>query len=147
MQGEHAFVWNSMLDSIDADLAGQRVLDVGCNRGGFLRLLVDRCAIGEGYGYDPAAGAIKDARKLAGTRPLHFEVSETVPPRWGDFDVAFSHEVLYLLHDLPSHASGVFAALNPGRLLLRRDGCSCRKSLDGQVALRQRHGVASPGVI
>jgi SAM-dependent methyltransferase len=114
MQDEHGFVWNSMLDSIDTDLAGQRVLDVGCNRGGFLRLLLNRCAIGEGYGYDPAAGAIKDARKLAGTRPLHFEVSETVPAGWCDFDAAFSHEVLYLLHDLPSHASAVFAALSLG---------------------------------
>jgi SAM-dependent methyltransferase len=114
MQDEHGFVWNSMVDSIDTDLTGQRVLDVGCNRGGFLRLLVDRCAIGQGFGYDPAAGAIKDARELAEGRPLRFEVSETVPSGWGDFDAAFSHEVLYLLHDLSSHASAVFAALSPG---------------------------------
>ena len=74
MQDEHAFVWNSILDCVDTDLAGQRVLDVGCNRGGFLRLLVDRCAIGEGFGYDPAAGAIETPAGLAGARPLRFEV-------------------------------------------------------------------------
>jgi hypothetical protein len=28
--------------------------------------------------------------------------------------VAFSHEVLYLIHDMPGHAGNVFAALAPG---------------------------------
>src|SRR2546429_121417 len=66
MQDEHGFIWRAMLDTIDVDLAGQRVLDAGCNRGGFLRLLADRNGIAEGFGYDPAAGAIEDARRLAG---------------------------------------------------------------------------------
>jgi SAM-dependent methyltransferase len=114
MQDDHGFVWNAMLDSIDKDLAGAKVLDVGCNRGGFLRLLVDRNAIDDGFGYDPARGAIEDARKLAGPRPLHFEVGDTVPSGWGRFDAAFSHEVLYVLHDLPSHARAIFGALNSG---------------------------------
>jgi hypothetical protein len=39
-------------------------------------------------------------RSTAGRRPLHFEVANTVPARWDGFDVAFSHEVLYLLDDL-----------------------------------------------
>jgi hypothetical protein len=43
MQGERAFVWEAMLDTIDVELAGKRVLDAGCNQRGFLRLLVDRC--------------------------------------------------------------------------------------------------------
>jgi SAM-dependent methyltransferase len=114
MQDEHGFVWEAMLDTIGVDLAGKRVLDAGCNRGGFLRLLADRCAIAEGLGYDPAAGAIEDARRLSGERRLEFEVSDTVPDGWGDFDVAFSHEVLYLLHDLAAHARAIFAAMAPG---------------------------------
>ena len=36
---ERAFVWAATLATIDTDLAGKRVLDAGCNRGGFLRLL------------------------------------------------------------------------------------------------------------
>ena len=103
MQDEHGFIWKAMLDTIDTDLAGRRVLDAGCNRGGFLRLLVDAAGIAEGYGYDPASGAITDARRLAGDRPLRFEVADTVPKVWGDFDVAFSHEVLYLVEDLSAH--------------------------------------------
>jgi SAM-dependent methyltransferase len=114
MQEEHGFVWRAMLDTIDVDLAGKRVLDAGCNRGGFLRLLADRCAIAEGYGYDPASGAIEDARRLARGRRLEFETADTVPDGWDGFDVAFSHEVLYLLHDLSAHARAIFAALAPG---------------------------------
>jgi SAM-dependent methyltransferase len=114
MQGEHGFVWTAMLDTIDVDLAGKRVLDAGCNRGGFLRLLADRCGIAAGFGYDPAAGAVDDARRLAGSRPLQFEAADTVPAGWSGLDVAFSHEVLYLLHDLRAHAEAIFRALAPG---------------------------------
>lgn len=114
MQDEHGFVWEAMLDTIDVDLSGKRVLDAGCNRGGFLRLLADRCAIAAGSGYDPASGAIVDARRLAGDRPLEFETADTVPDGWRGFDAAFSHEVLYLLHDLPAHARSIFAALAAG---------------------------------
>jgi SAM-dependent methyltransferase len=113
MQEDHAFVWDAMLATIDVDLAGKRVLDAGCNRGGFLRLLADRCDIAAGFGYDPAAGAIEDALRLTATRPLRFEVADTVPAGWGGFDVAFSHEVLYLLRDLPIHARAVRDALAP----------------------------------
>src|SRR5689334_20994593 len=114
MQEEHGFLWRAMLDTIDIELAGRRVLDVGCNRGGFLRLLADGWQIAAGYGYDVASSAVDDARRLAGKRPLTFETAETVPDGWTGFDAAFSHEVLYLLHDLPAHATAVFAALAPG---------------------------------
>jgi SAM-dependent methyltransferase len=114
MQDAHGFVWNAMLDTIDAALAGKTVLDVGCNRGGFLRLLCDERGIAEGRGYDPASAAIDDARRLAGRRPLSFEVADTVPAGWRSFDVAFSHEVLYLMHDLSAHAQAIFEALAPG---------------------------------
>src|SRR5438067_13104403 len=105
MQDEHGFLWHAILDTIDIDLTGRRVLDAGCNRGGFLRLLVDGFGIAEGFGYDPAAGAIEDARGLAADRPLTFSASDTVPADWGGFDAAFSHEVLYLLDDLAPHAA------------------------------------------
>jgi SAM-dependent methyltransferase len=114
MQDDHAFIWEAMLDTVDVDLAGRRVLDAGCNRGGFLRLVADRAGIGEGFGYDPAGGAIDDARRLAAGRPLHFEVADTAPRAWTGLDVAFSHEVLYLLHDLDAHARAIHAALAPG---------------------------------
>jgi SAM-dependent methyltransferase len=114
MQDEHGFIWLAMLEMVEAPLAGKKVLDVGCNRGGFLRLLVDRADIGSGFGYDPAQGAIEDARGLAGTRALTFAVADTVPGDWSGFDAAFSHEVLYVLHDLASHAAALCRALAAG---------------------------------
>ena len=68
MQDEHGFIWRAMLDTIDVGLAGGRVLDAGCNRGGFLRLLADRHGITEGFGYDPAAGAIRSINSTAGSQ-------------------------------------------------------------------------------
>ena len=129
MQEEHGFVWRAMLETIDVDLARKRVLDAGCNRGGFLRLLADRYGIAEGFGYDPASGAIEDARRLVGDRPLHFEAGGTVPAEWGGFDVAFSHEVLYLLDDLSAHAAAIFGALDPGGVYYAVIGVHTRSPL------------------
>jgi SAM-dependent methyltransferase len=114
MEDEHGFMWRAMLETADIGLSGKLVLDAGCNRGGFLRLLCRECEIAAGCGYDPAPGAISDARRLAGACPLTFEVADTVPPGWGRFDVAFSHEVLYLIEDLTSHAAAIHRALRPG---------------------------------
>ena len=111
MQAEHGFMWRALLDTVDVDVRGRRALDAGCNQGGFLRLLCDERGIACGYGYDPAAGAIADARRLAGARPLTFEVGESVPAGWNGFDVAVSHEVLYLLRDLTSHAAAIHYAV------------------------------------
>lgn len=114
MQDEHAFIWQAMLDTIDVDLSGRRVLDAGCNRGGFLRLLCAQAGIAAGSGYDPAAGAVADARRLAGDLPLRFETGDRPPHTWTGFEVAFSHEVLYLIHDLGAHAAAIHHALTPG---------------------------------
>ena len=114
MQEEHEFIWRAMLATIDLELSGRRVLDAGCNQGGFLRLLASEAGIAAGYGYDPASAAIADARRLAGDEPLTFEVGDTVPANWAGFDVAFSHEVLYLVHDLEAHAAAIHRSLNSG---------------------------------
>ena len=129
MQDEHGFVWDAILETVDVSLTGKQVLDAGCNRGGFLRLLTDRCGIAEGFGYDPAAAAIEDAQRLTGSRPLRFEVASSVPAGWDGFDVAFSHEVLYLLDDLPAHAAAVFGALVPGGVYYAVTGVHAGSSL------------------
>lgn len=114
MQPAHAFVWEAMLETAGIDLVGKRILDVGCNRGGFLRLVADRYDIAVGFGYDPAASAIENARALAGRRRLEFSSADTIPLEWRPIDVAFSHEVLYLLHDPAAHAQEIQRTLAPG---------------------------------
>jgi SAM-dependent methyltransferase len=114
MQAEHGFMWRALLDTVDVDVRGKRALDAGCNQGGFLRLLCDEGGIASGYGYDLFSGAIADALLLSDPRPLTFEVGESVPAGWNAFDVAFSHEVLYLLEDLTPHAAAIHDALAPG---------------------------------
>jgi SAM-dependent methyltransferase len=122
MQEEHVFMWRAMLATIESDLTGRRVLDVGCNRGGFLRLLADEAGIAAGDGFDPASGAIADARRLTGEEPLRFEVADTVPAGWAGYEVAFSHEVLYLLPDLSAHAIAIDRALAPGGVYYAVEG-------------------------
>jgi SAM-dependent methyltransferase len=114
MQDEHGFIWRAMLETVDVGLSGKLVLDAGCNRGGFLRLLCREYGIAAGCGYDPAPAAIADARRLTGACPLTFEVADTVPAGWGRFDLAFSHEVLYLIKDLAAHAAAIHRALVSG---------------------------------
>ena len=122
MQDEHRFVWDAMLKTIDVNLSGTKVLDVGCNRGGFLRLLADASGIAQGWGYDRAPGAVGDAISMAGDRPLTYAVADTVPSGWTGFDVAFSHEVIYLIEDLEAHADAVFEALTPGGVYFAVEG-------------------------
>lgn len=114
MQVDHTFIWDAIVRDVDTGLENTRVLDIGCNQGGFLRRLADRERIGQGYGFDVAIDAIEEAESFVAGRPLHFAVAERVPQSWRNFDVAFSHEVLYLLHDIPMHAHEVFEALRPG---------------------------------
>lgn len=114
MEDEHGFIWSAMAAAVDVDLADTRVLDVGCNRGGFLRLLADAHGISEGFGYDPADAAVDIATELADGRPLRFAAADAPPDGWSAFDVAFSHEVLYLVHDLDGHARDMHRILRAG---------------------------------
>ena len=144
MQDEHGFIWRAMLDTIDIDLAGRRVLDAGCNQGGFLRLLADGHDIAEGFGYDPATAAIADARRLAGDRRLRFEVSSSVPEAWSDFDVAFSHEVLYLLPELASHAADIHRSLRAGGVYFAVIGVHTGSPLMVEWHAANRHELRLP---
>ena len=45
MQEKHEFIWRAMLDTIDLELLGRRVLDAGTRPPGFLRLLASEAGI------------------------------------------------------------------------------------------------------
>ena len=59
MTEEHAWIWREMIKCIPSnDLSAARVLDVGCNQGGFLRTLYDTRPFAQGVGVDLAQGHV-----------------------------------------------------------------------------------------
>jgi SAM-dependent methyltransferase len=95
----HAPIWRRMIDvAAPADLRQSTVLDYGCNQGGFLRLL--KCH-----------------------RPIDYKVGDQAAVLGKTFDLAFSHEVIYLLPDPAAHARDIKAALRPGGAYVAAMGC------------------------
>lgn len=116
MTEEHTWIWNEMINATAMvnDLSEAKVLDVGCNQGGFLRLLHDRTGIASGVGVDLAKTAIDLAESRKGARPLRYIATETLSDADCDFDVAYSHEVIYLIDDLADHVTQIASVLKPG---------------------------------
>ncbi len=112
MEQGHSPLWRHFIDTIpEADLSTREVLDFGCNRGGFLRLLHAVKPFRRAVGLDIAQASISAARELAGVAPIEYEVGSDASA-WPDrFDFAFSYEVVYLLPDLAAHAAGMHVAL------------------------------------
>ncbi|MEM9010272.1 MAG: class I SAM-dependent methyltransferase [Pseudomonadota bacterium] len=115
MPAEHGWIWRAMIRAADtADLADKRVLDVGCNQGGFLRLLYDTQPFAAGVGVDLAAQAVARAERQKGDRPLRYLATPHLADAGEGFDLAFSHEVIYLIEDLADHAAQIAEVLRPG---------------------------------
>ncbi|MEM6890088.1 MAG: class I SAM-dependent methyltransferase [Pseudomonadota bacterium] len=104
-----------MINSIpQRDLSEARILDIGCNQGGFLRMLYDTRSFALGVGVDLAHDRVALANAAKGERPIKYIASGKLDDAGGGFDLAFSHEVIYLIDDLEDHARQVARALKPG---------------------------------
>lgn len=115
MTDDHAWIWQEMINIIpQRDLSSARILDIGCNQGGFLRMLYDARPFACGVGVDLARDRVALANAAKGDRPLDYLATERLEAAGGGFDLAFSHEVIYLINDLEDHARQVAAALKPG---------------------------------
>jgi SAM-dependent methyltransferase len=124
MEESHRPLWRHFIETVpERDLSTSDVLDFGCNRGGFLRLLHALKPFRSGVGIDIAEDSVRAARAMAGPAPLTFEVATDLAPWQGHFDLAFSYEVIYLLPDLASHAAAIHAALRPGGVYYAVTGC------------------------
>ncbi|MEM6939069.1 MAG: class I SAM-dependent methyltransferase [Pseudomonadota bacterium] len=114
MTDGHAWIWHEMIrTSAATDLTQAKVLDVGCNQGGFLRLLYDARPFAQGVGVDLARDRVALANEAKGQRPITYIATAHPADAAQDFDLAFSHEVIYLVEDLEAHAASVAAALKP----------------------------------
>ncbi|HUO00315.1 MAG TPA: class I SAM-dependent methyltransferase [Bradyrhizobium sp.] len=117
-------MWRHFINTIpEHDLSTREVLDFGCNRGGFLRLLHALKPYRRALGVDIAEASIAAARDLGATIPVEFLATSDLS-RWPDrFDVAFSYEVIYLLPDLDGHAEMIKQSLRSGGVYYAVTGC------------------------
>lgn len=124
MEDGHDLYWNRMIDLVvEPDLGTARVLDFGCNQGGFLRLLHARKPFARALGVDIARAAVEVARSRRTTEPVDYRVVQLLDEVTEVFDVAFSHEVVYLIEDIDAHARAMQARLVPGGIYYVAIGC------------------------
>ncbi|MGE0717142.1 MAG: class I SAM-dependent methyltransferase [Alphaproteobacteria bacterium] len=120
----HAPIWRHFIDLVpEDDISSRNVLDYGCNQGGFLRMLHAVRPFRWGLGVDIAADSVARARSMKGDLPIDYAMAAELEAHEGRFDVAFSHEVIYLVPDMAEHARQMMAALRPGGVYYAVTGC------------------------
>lgn len=124
MSNGHAPIWRHLIGLIpERDLTGKTVLDFGCNQGGLLRLLYALRPFERALGIDIAAASIDKAEALKSDLPIQYQVGSSLSGWDGSFDLAISHEVIYLVREIERHAEEVWKALRPGGVYYAVTGC------------------------
>lgn len=124
MEDDHAYMWRRMIETIaEPVLTDKSVLDFGCNQGGFLRELWKLRPFKSGVGVDIATESVKIAEERKPDAALSYKTPDYLDSCGQVFDLAFSHEVLYLLPDLAAHAATIKGALKPGGSYYAAIGC------------------------
>jgi SAM-dependent methyltransferase len=146
MEAEHLPLWRAFIRAFAPLLPpGGRILDFGCSRGGMLLVVFEEGADATGGGaaatFRPSLGVGIDvdarpmcahleasARAVRGRYPLLFTTSS--PRRFpGQFDLAVSHEVVYLLPDLRRTFAEIALALTPNGRFCLTTGCHAENPL------------------
>lgn len=109
-----------LVDELQTDLLGLRVLDIGCGGG---LLAEEFAALGcNVIGIDPSPGSVEVAAEHARSRGLRIEYmqgrGEELPFETGRFDAAFCCDVLEHVEDLPTVISEASRVLADGGALL-----------------------------
>lgn len=111
----HEPAWRSLISYVqEKDISGKRVLDFGCNRGGFLKVLYQTMPYKDALGVDIADESVAYANQNKGNTPCSYAHSRALANEREGFDLAFSHEVVYLLPDLQAHAKEMNTVLKKG---------------------------------
>lgn len=120
----HAPVWRHLIElSPERDLSGKAVLDFGCNQGGFLRHLHAIRPFRKALGVDIAEQSVARANALKGELPIQYQTGVDLVGWDEAFDIAFSHEVIYLVPDIEKHARDIRRVLKPGGVYYAVTGC------------------------
>jgi phthiocerol/phenolphthiocerol synthesis type-I polyketide synthase E len=107
----------------DCDIAGSRVLDVGCGRGGTVSVLHRLFAPRTVTGVDLSSAAISFCRKAHPYPRVAFleADAEALPFRAGSFDVVTNLESSNSYPDIQDFYAEVFRVLSPGAYFLYSD--------------------------
>lgn len=124
MSNGHAPIWRHLIGLVpETDLSALSVLDFGCNQGGFLRMLHTMRPFRRALGVDIARKSVERANALKADMPIQYQVGDNVAGLAQEFDLAFSHEVIYLVPDIDRHARELWQALKPGGVYYAVTGC------------------------
>lgn len=130
MEEAHYPMWNMFIDSLpEEDLSKAHVLDFGCNRGGFLKLLFERIPFQKALGTDLAEEPVSIANSRSNGLPISYQVRTEYQELEATFDRIFSYEVIYLLQDLPRHAHEMRSLLKEGGVYYACTGCHTENPL------------------
>lgn len=124
MADGHAPIWRHLIDlMLERDLSDKNVLDYGCNQGGLLRHLYAIRPFRRALGIDIAETSIAKAETLKGNLPIQHQVGGRLEGWSEEFDLAVSHEVIYLVPDIDAHAADIRQALKSGGVYYAVTGC------------------------
>jgi SAM-dependent methyltransferase len=124
MAADHDHLWTCMINHVvEQDLSRSKILDYGCNQGRFLKKLHAMRPFLEGVGVDVVSDPVAEANKETTHQPVSYYDVSALSNYEGHFDMAFSHEVLYLLDDLKVHAELIGKSLKPGGVYYAAIGC------------------------
>ena len=115
MDEGHEPAWHALISYVqEKSVTDKNILDFGCNRGRFLKVLHQALPYRSALGVDIAEESIAFANAHKGDTPCDYEHSRVLAEKKDAFDIAFSHEVVYLLPDIVAHAREIGSVLKKG---------------------------------
>jgi SAM-dependent methyltransferase len=129
LEPRNELFWTAMIDHIRRDgfpAPPERVLDIGCHRGGLLAKIAALWAPQEVVGIEPVEAARSRARLRL--TALAKQVVLLDPSEWprildSSVDLVVCHEVLFLIPDLDVFVGQVARVLSPGSRAYIAAGC------------------------
>jgi SAM-dependent methyltransferase len=120
-------------------VAGRRVLDVGCGRGGTVALLATELDAAEAVGVDLSPEAVEFCRRTHRHEAARFEVgdAEQLPFEDARFDVVTNLESSHTYPNLRAFLSEVARVLVPGGRFLHADLLPVERWVEVRVLLEQ----------
>lgn len=124
MNDDHMDLWLRMIRMTpEKDLSDKTILDFGCNQGGFLKTLHRHRPYQKAIGIDIAQSSIETATLNIEGEPVDYMNASFLGRYTDHFDIAYSHEVMYLLPDLNEHARQIKSCLKEDGVYYAVIGC------------------------